>query len=172
MAKVRRGNMKKVIVVLIIVLILCVFVSGCRKSIGDRIAENVLENNTDADVDISGDGKNVTIETDEGTISTGEDMKWPGDAMGNLPEPDAAIIGFVDNGDQGCSVAFGEMSKADAEKYVEFLKDLGYTENPMSMSDDNSIFYMGSAQDGAMATLTYTIETGEGMIAYTPASEE
>ena len=92
--------------------------------------------------------------------------------MGNLPKPDATITGVVDNGDQGCSVVFSDMNKADAEKYVESIKALGYTENAMNMSDDESIFYMGSIQDGAMATLTYTIETGEGMIAYAPATEE
>lgn len=164
--------MKKGIVILVIALILGLCVSGCRKSVGDRIAEGIAEDMTGADVDVSGDGKNVTVETEEGTFSAGEDIDWPGDAMGNLPKPDAAIIGVVDNGDQGCSVAFGEMSRADAEQYIESIKTLGYTESSMNMADDESIFYMGSTQDGTMATLTYTIETEEGMIVYAPATEE
>jgi len=163
---------KKYAVILIIVLLAGIFVSGCRKSVGDRIAENVLEDMTDADVDISGDGKNVTIETEEGSFSAGEDIHWPGESLGDLPKPDATIIGVVDNGEQGCSAAFKEMSKADAEQYVESIKALGYTGNVMNMSDDESIFYMGSTEDGAIATFTYTIETEEGLIAYAPASGE
>ena len=74
--------MKKMIAILVIVLIFGVFVSGCRKSVGDRIAEGIAEDMTGADVDISGDGENVTIETGEGTFSAGENVEWPGECHG------------------------------------------------------------------------------------------
>jgi len=164
--------MKKVVAVLLIALIFGVFASGCRKSIHDRAAEKMLEDMTEADVDISGDGENVTIETEDGTISAGDSMDWPGDRMADLPEPDATITGVVESGDGGCSVVFSGMSTADAEAYLVSVKSLGYTENAMNMNDDESLWYVGATQDGATVTFTYTNETGDGMIAYATASGE
>jgi|GEM_PF-2087918 len=164
--------MKKVIVILVIVLVLSVFVSGCRKSIGDRIAEGMLEDITGADVDVSGDGEDVTIQTEDGSFSVGESMDWPGGSMADLPKPDAAITGVMDAGADGCTVVFGEMKKADAEKYVETIKALGYTESSMNMTDGDGIWYVGSKEDGSSVTFTYTYESEDGMIAFGAAGEE
>jgi len=164
--------MKKVIVLLVIVMIVGVFVSGCRKSIGDRIAEGIVEDITGGEVDISGDGEDVTIETEDGSFSVGESMDWPGGSMADLPKPNATITGVMDAGEDGCTVVFTDMSKGDSDKYMEDIKAKGYTEDSMNMSDADGIWYVGSNQNGAVVTFTYTNESGEGMVAYTAPSEE
>lgn len=156
--------MKKVIVVLAIVLIIGVFASGCRKSIGDRIAENIVEDLTGGEVDISGDGEAITIETEEGSFSVGDTMAWPDGLMGNLAELNATILSVVDSGENGCTVIFCNMAEADAQQYVQSLKDLGYTVDAMDLSDEESICHMGNNQNGDMVSFICTAETGEGTV--------
>lgn len=153
--------------VLLLTAVTLVFMTGCGK-IQEKVSEGVVEKTVGGKVDITNDG--IKVQKDGASFQSGNDLKWPKSSMGDLPEPKAKINGLVDaNNKEGCTVVFSEMSLDDAKAYVEKLKDLGYKDDGLSISDTDNLSYAGQNSGGASAIINYKVSSKEGMIGYTPA---
>lgn len=101
-----------------------------------------------------------------GSITTGEQLKWPKELMGNLPEPKGKITVVLKDTSQGqCTVAFSEMAKEDAKNYTIKIKEIGYKED-LEATDAESIIMSGTAKDGSQVCFTYKIASKEGTVIY------
>lgn len=100
------------------------------------------------------------------SITTGEQLKWPEELMGNLPEPKGKITAVLKDTSQGqCTVAFSEMTKEDAKNYTAQIKEMGYKED-LEAADAESILMSGTAKDGSQVCFTYKIASKEGTVSY------
>jgi hypothetical protein len=163
-----RGNMKirKMISALLLVVML-LSISACSKIV-DKVAEKgvekLVENTTGAEVDINKDG--TTIEANGGSVQAGEDLKWPEDAMGELPAPKAKITFImVDDASKGGTVAFTELELDDARKYIDKLKEMGYKDG-MNVEDSDGVFFGGTTDKGSQVNFTYNLSNKEGSMTY------
>lgn len=158
-----------------IVLSTAIFLTltGCG-SVEDKIAEKategIAEKAVGGKVDITKDG--VKIEKEGVTYETGQDLKWPKESMGDIPEPKAEISAILNaDADKGGTVAFTDMSIEDAKKYVEKLKELGYKDG-MSFADKDMFSHSGKNSSGASVMFTYSISPKEGSIMYSAGGTE
>ena len=156
-------NIVAVLLVVIMVLSLC----ACGK-IADKVAEKsvekLVEKATGAEVDISDDGAEIKV--DGASIQSGEDLKWPKDAMGELPEPKAKItFVMMDDATKGGTVALSAMEAADAKAYAEKLKEMGFKDG-ISIQDEDGVFFGGTRDKGDQVNFSYNIDAKECTIIY------
>ncbi|MDR7869320.1 MAG: hypothetical protein RIN55_00575 [Tissierellaceae bacterium] len=148
---------KLFVLVVFLVVIISLFMTGCKKKIEEKITEKIIE-------DVS------TIKTDRGETKMGEDLKWPGDKMGDLPELKANINMVIEDKDKEkdinlSMVYFDNMKESDAQKYVELIKDLNY-ESVFETSSDDGFMFSGNNDDGAEVIFSYSND-GTGSLSYT-----
>jgi len=147
----------------VLLIILMVLSAGACSKIADKIAEKgveaVMEKATGADVDISKDGTEVKV--NGGNIQAGDDLKWPKDAMGELPEPKGKItFVMLDEGKKGGTIALSDMEEKEAQKYIEKLKEMGFKDG-MSTQDEEGYYFGGTRENGETVNFTYNIDAKE-----------
>lgn len=124
-------------------------------------------------------GADKTSQSNDGTQSTenaqkepsidlGEDLKWPKDVMGNLPEPIGKITAVIsDEATKQCIVTFAEMSKEEAAAYAKKIEELGYV-GGLKVSDVDLISINGEDTTGAKVDFLYNVSTKEGTVSFRP----
>lgn len=148
----------------VFILILVIISTGCKKTIEEKIVENLVEDATGADVDINKDS--ATIKTGSSETKVGNNLKWPKDKMGNLPELKANITTAMEDKELTLSmIYFDALDKDEASKYVGKIKDLGY-ESVFETSDTNGFMYSGKDEDGSEVIFAYYYD-GTGSLSYT-----
>ncbi len=154
------------ILALLLFAVFMVGLLGCG-SIEDKIAEKatekIVEGATGAQVDIDNGG--VKVEGEGGSFEAGENLDWPQDAMGDLPEPNATVTGVIKGGEESCTVAFSGMAVDDAKDYMAALTEMGF-KNGMNLADQESLMLTGARDDGSNVSFIYNITAKEGTIAY------
>lgn len=149
-----------------------VFMTGCGKiqdKVSEKVSEGIVEEAVGGKVDITKDG--ISVQKDGASFKSGDDLKWPKSAMGDLPEPKAKINGVMDaSNKEGCTVVFSEMNLNNAKAYVENLKELGYKDNGLAISDEDGLTYAGQNSAKASILFSYKISAKDGMIGYTSAT--
>lgn len=165
--------MKKAYIGIIVLAAAIFLLTGCG-SIQDKVAEKtteaIAEKAVGGNVDITKDG--VKVEKDGVNFETGTDLKWPKDAMGDLPELNAKIDSILnDQNGKGGTVVYSGISLEDAKAYVEKLKELGYKDG-LSISDADLLSYSGQSNSGASVAFMYSISPKEGSIMYKSADAE
>lgn len=119
-----------------------------------------------ADEDSAVQNQGSVGQSTQGDLDLGENLKWPAESMGKLPEINGKITAVLKDDSTGqCTVAFAEMKKVDAEAYVAELKKLGLT-GELDMADSESILHSGKAADGSTAVFAYNITSQEGTLSY------
>lgn len=102
----------------------------------------------------------------EPSIDLGEDLKWPKDFMGNLPEPRGKITAVIsDETTKQCIVTFAEMSKEDAAAYAKKIEELGYV-GGLKVSDVDLISINGEDATGAKVDFLYNVSPKEGTVSF------
>jgi|GEM_PF-5010077 len=154
-------------IVLLLLLTMAFSMTGCRmisQKVTEDIVEGAVEEALGGDVNITDDGASIT--TEDGSITAGDDLGWPGEAMGNLPVPDG-IVTFVMNDSTYCSVEVSELPKDEAQGYWDALIALGYTEGLQAV-DESSMTFNCVDNAGASASFIYDFEAGTAIITYMP----
>lgn len=152
------------IIFILIITVFTVFMTGCKKKIEDKITEKIVEKTTGAQVDI--DKGTTTIKTGEGTTQTGQNLKWPKDKMGNLPELKANINTVLENKEKTIGmIYFDGLKKDDAIKYVNSIKKLNY-KSLLETTSSDGFMYSGKDEDGSEVVFSY-LNDGTGSISYT-----
>ncbi len=132
-----KGILKnKKIVIAVVVIIAIIIVGGAintfvgRKT-GEKLAENILEKSFGGDVDVDSDGKSFSVDTKDGSLSVGENVKWPSSIPSDIPEFKAgklAMAGSSITGGTGWQVLANNVSKSDYEAYHLELKSKGWVD--------------------------------------------
>lgn len=141
----------------------------------DDDEDETTEEDEDEDETTAEDDEDETTEADDDedtgiTTSDSDGQDWPADNMGNLENVFPKIT-MVWETDEGTIVGFEGLEKDAAEDYVEKLKELGYTENGLEMSEDGGILYTKEDSDGNYVMFTYS-KDGTGSITYLAKSED
>ncbi len=156
---------RKSIILILIVLAISVFTTGCmnkvKESIGSKIGEKVLEKALGEDVKIDTKSNTMSIGTKDGSFQVGENLDWPTDKMKPLPKPKAKVVSITDMGaENSITVMVNFSDSKDTEDYLQKIKDLGYVESGTTESSGFSSF-VGYKDDNSQVTFAY-IGTGEG----------
>ncbi len=165
--------MKKSFLLLLFLLLVILF-SACTPKIAfDEMIEEELDINNSNDqvivesdegtVTISDDGDTTTIESDDATIVSGDNLLWPKENMGDIPELKGKIT-FVAASKDGATILFEDIKKDQAQAYFEQIKALGY--EGIDFTDEESINFSGTNNQGIAISFTYTYGSGEAMIIY------
>ncbi|NLL53267.1 MAG: hypothetical protein GX207_11860 [Peptococcaceae bacterium] len=153
--------MKKAFI-LCLILVLILIPAGCKspsEMAAEKLTEKVLEDITGGKVNV--DGEKVTIETEDGSELSLGGNEWPKDKLGKaIPKLDGKVT-YVANSDALCMITVEGIKTAEFEKYLEKVKDAGYTQNEVSYSDSSSKAYMATNADDIAFQLTYLIESEE-----------
>jgi len=128
--------MKKIMVSSFIVLMVATIFSGCtskktiNEKVGEKIAENMIEAQTGAKVDIDSQGEKVTINSDEGQVqySAGGQVDLPENFPRELIMASDAKIIMASSSEGNSTVSFvtNEEPMVMKEKYVSGLAGLGW----------------------------------------------
>ncbi|WP_418790825.1 hypothetical protein [Phosphitispora sp. TUW77] len=157
---------KNRILALLIFTFLMFGLMGCgsvEDKAAEKAAEKIVENATGAEVDINEDG--VTVDSEDSSLQTGQQLDWPEDDMGDLPEPKATITGVITVAQGACTVSFSKMTVNDAKEYMAELTKMGF-KNGMNIADQESLALTGARDDGSSVTFAYNIPEQEGTITY------
>lgn len=142
-----------------------------KESGGDDLSyesdEDELINESDEDELNNEDDE---VDYDDGTViyegESGEEVniggnKWPTDLVAeHIPKLNAGEVTAAYNSANACLLTVDNVEKDLFEDYLNEIKDKGYTENPLDISEGESIHYY--AENGEYGIqLTYDNETKE-----------
>jgi hypothetical protein len=109
-------------------------------------------------IQIDEDG-NVKIKGEDGDIEIGK-TEWDGQKMYGLSSPDAKLDSYI-NVNDSFMYTFSEMKEDDAKKYIEKIKEAGFTYSTVIMNDYS---FTGTNKDGKTVSFTYDKESRGGTI--------
>ena len=116
---------RKLLMIFILLIAVSTLMTGCKKKLEEKIAEKIIEDATGGNVDISKD--TTTIKTEQGETKVGENLKWPKDIMGNLPELKANITMVVEDKESTIGmIYFDDLEVKNAENYLEAIIKLNH----------------------------------------------
>ena len=162
---------KKSIILIALLLSISLFTTACsnkiEEKIGGKIAEKAIEKATDGEVDVNVDSKDgVSIEMGEGSMEMGENLDWPKDSMGSLPEPKATIVSITELKEENSTSLILSFNKKDGgADYMDKLIDLGYIQTSIVKSEMGNI-YTGVKDDNSVVMLSYQTDEEQGSLMY------
>ena len=150
--------MKKFIILLLILALICFVSVGCgakeklEEKAAEKLAEEMLEQGGAEDVDIDGD--KVTIKGEDGEEVTVGGGEWPKtDLAKSIPEFSKGKFASTMETSNYLMVSFEEVNEADAVAYIEKNKPDFTLDNYESKSED-TISWVGANDDGLKLSLT------------------
>lgn len=132
---------KKYFAILPLLLSMSLFLFGCGDSIKETITEKTIEKITDGEVDIDTKDGKVSFGNEDGSVTAGENLEWPKESMGSLPEPDGG------------------------SDYMEELLDNGYVQSSFTKMD-TMYMYMFAKEDNTSVMLNFDSIEGGGSITF------
>ncbi len=147
--------MKRIIAILL-VLSMLLALAGCniKKKLSEKLAEQILEGNSGADVDIDGDS--MTVEGEDGTTTTIGATKWPtSDFAKNIPEFKDGNITWVMESTNYLYIMLDTVEQKDATKYLESIK-ADYNVEPSDMTYDGGFTYSAKNADGIPVWISFS----------------
>ncbi len=125
--------------------------TGCFANPVETIIDRTLEENG---VDIDQDGDDVTWDTDDGTVTAGDDLELPASFPSDLPVPDGKLTAVVDMDNGSFTTQWEEITHDEVVRLAAGLVDGGYT---MTSELNTADAYSGAFElDGRLVTLLWT----------------
>ncbi|WHH60927.1 DUF6591 domain-containing protein [Petroclostridium sp. X23] len=159
-----------------LLVIISIFISlvGCgvkeklEKKVSEKITEGVVNKVIGDEGKVDIDGDKVTIKGKDGEEVTIGSTEWPKDKAAKLiPEFSKGKIVSVMNSEEGAWVVIQEAEESDFDKYVQAVKDKGFVNEPMELTDQDMKVYQGSLDEKAAIALSYDKESKEATITLT-----
>lgn len=150
--------MKKLLAIALVAVLALAALAGC--------APKVIKDVDGTRVEVQGDTVTVKGEDGEATIKAGDNLPWPKDKMGDLPEIKGNILGVIDT-PQGVSVTIENVKKSEYEAYVAGLKELGY-EAALELDNvgETSSLFQGKNEDGDTVSVQHHSDGDTCVIIY------
>ena len=166
---------RKAIFLVLIVLAISVFATGCmdkvNEKIGTKIGEKVLEKALGEDVKIDTKGNTMSIGTKDGGFQVGEDLDWPADKMSPLPKPKGNVVSITEIAEnKTTSVIISFKDKDGPRDYLKKIKDLGYVESSVTESE-GYFLYTGFKDDNTQVMFQAEHSEQNGILTLTKDSE-
>lgn len=159
-------KIKKYLVLFPLLLTVLLFSLGCGDTIKENITEKAIEKITDGQVDIDTKDGEVSVGTDDGGLKVGEDLEWPKESMGSLPEPDASIMSIADLQEDDSTTVILEFNEKDGgDDYMQKLQDQGYIQQSFTKSEMGTM-YMAAKDDNTLVALSYDGVENTGSIMF------
>jgi hypothetical protein len=165
-------TMKAVRLMAVLLIVAMAFsLCSCGKveeKIAEKSAEMLLEKALGADVDITKDGS--TINVGGGAMEVGEDLSWPKEAMGDMPELKGKVT-FIMRGEEnkGATVTVSDVKPDIAKEYISILEGM-CSEGGIVSEDSEYVVYSGKTDKGASIIFQYSQSDMEAVITYSSAS--
>jgi len=161
MKNARTKHLTAAIIASLAIALVALALTGCAEKIADKVAEEVAEGivgaATGADIEIDDDDESVTIETDEGSMSSsvGDSAEIPADFPSDMPICDGDIVSttsFDNEGGKTISITIETDDSIDDVKafYEVELVDEGWEQT----------LAWDSSADGERS-VTYGLEKGD-----------
>lgn len=143
---------------------------GGGEEAAERAAEKAAEDSSGGDVDVEIDGDEVEIETDEGTMSVGQDL--PEGFPEEIPLVEGEIVSGASVEGKGWTVSV-QTDFATAKEAVAAARDeLGGGWTASGEMDNPSMSLVGLAKGAYQLSLMSTAGDGGAIVLYTVAIEE
>lgn len=84
-------------------------------------------------------------EEDDNDVVIGDDAKWDSDLVGGVPDPGVKLNTYAVNGND---IIYSFEIMEDPTAYINKIKDCGFTEDTVDLSEDDYIFYSASNSEG------------------------
>lgn len=168
---------RKIVVILISTLIMLSLVScGVSDKVNEKISEEVTEGVLDkavgGDADVEIDGDKMTIKGKDGEFTIGG-TEWPDSGAGALiPKFKKGTLVSSMNTETACVIALEDVEKLDFERYLEELKEIGFTKDPVEFNMDSTQSYTASSDDSSKISVTYDSESTGMSISFEVAQDE
>lgn len=153
--------MKKSLILSLVMLFgISLLVSGCGKTVNEKLAENSLENALGGDANVDLNDGSVNIETDQGTWQVGENAELPADWPADVYVPAGKIITSSNTDfNQGVTIEVDKSVSEMEEEYATKIKDEGW-DITMSLSMENNVM-MGAEKGDKTLNITLSEEEGK-----------
>lgn len=141
--------------------LLAAVLAGCGASekMQQEAAEKALENALGGEVAVDIEGEKYTYEDKEGNKFEVGGTEWPsGDAADIIPAFSKGTIVTVVNMTGNCMIDLDNVEKKEFEAYVQTVKDAGFTQTPVEMTDETTTLYQAAASGGKSILLSYTAQ--------------
>lgn len=130
----------------ILIIALSYFVMSPSDKIAEEMSENyienAIENQSGGNVDVNLDDNSYSIETEEGSFKTGEDVTLPADFPGDVYVHEGKLLSVMETSDQAIYISI-ETDKSPTqvkETYIEKFKADGWEQTgTMDFGDTASI---------------------------------
>ena len=153
--------MKKTFFVILALVLALAMLCACSPT---KIIEKAIEKETGHDVKIDKDGDTITMHGKDGDsvmIASGDDLKWPADKMGPLPEMKGNITSVI-AGEKECNVMLDAVTRADADAYIQKLKDMNLSD--VYGNELETIVTFGGAGDDYSVTFVFSGDDKSGTV--------
>jgi len=165
--KIKKSLLVFALILAIVMLNAC---GSAKDKVIEKAAEKAVEKASGSKIDVKKDG--VKVSNESGTYESGNNLKWPADKMGDLPQPKGKITAVLsDDKSKGCTVGYSGCELKDAQDYVNALKKLGYG-NGTELTDKDGMMFGGQKSDGSTVNFTYNAGPKEGAISYVKESTQ
>ena len=161
---------KKSIAILGIILSSSLILSGCGQKIAElgaeKAAERALENSLGGKANVDINGKTMEINTENGSIKSGENISLPGEFPGDVYIIDGRVITYVDNmpGQKYAVSIVTTKSIADAGNIYETkLKEAGW-KITASMRAEGTVVLGAKKDDRNLSIIIGASDKGESMV--------
>ncbi len=154
-----------------VILIAGVVLTACTP--GEKVAETVIESQTNQDVDIDVDNDQVSINTDSTSLQLGESVELPDNFPSDVHVTDGTVTAAVaTNENDGFSVQItSDQSVSDVkDEYQSALTDDGWDIN-LSM-DINGGSSMNAEKDNRFVTVAISDVDGATQVTLTTGSND
>lgn len=169
---------KRIVVILISTLMMLSLAScGISDKVNEKVTEEVTEGvlnkviGEGADIDI--DGEKMTLKGEDGEELSFGGTEWPDSgAAALIPEFKEGTLVSSFNTETSCIIALEDVEKQDFERYLEEVKNLGYTNETVDFTMESTQSYTASSDDSSKISVTYDSESTGMSITFEPAQEE
>ena len=133
------GSLPAVLLTVLALTTSCGAEKRARDRIGEKAAEEVLNQATggEADVDLDQGGKRVTITTKSGSTELAEASEWPADMFPEVPCFENGRVTHVTRGDESglarFNVLFNEVEEGALAGYSDALQAAGWEAQTVNM---------------------------------------
>jgi len=148
------------------ILVLPVILAGCGKTVGEKLAENAIENQMGGNVKVDSDAQSVEITTDQGTLKAGGEIALPDNFPSDIYVIDGKIMSAMDSAQaqtHSLSIQSEKSVKEASDIYKAKIEETGWKIDT-SMNAGTTSVIGASKGERALSVVIGNNEDGAGSL--------